>query len=467
MVSSSKDRHVKEYINKKKKPSFFVDRINEFATHESFLKLPLDLLIPIFSSCFTLNLTTIISIVSKVIEFQPTVSIGRLVNCFPISDFDKNHVLLSVKTGSNSDPSINNIYKKIEEVEKTVEEVKTNFSIFSEKIENDISEIESSVKKLSSEFDINSSSLYNVYNSNIRKIKIKKNGSETSNNKSYSQLSGVLDSSQQFISDGNISARRGGERRIIVNKKMNKRVKINSLIKWNEKNLNVRKIGNFEQEGAFKLIIKPAKPKNYNDNIIEAIKSGDVRSVKWYIYTNPDKVDMRYPGPVYWQTQWTPLLWAAYMGMKEICEVLLANGADINTRNSFNETPLFIACMCNHLDIVVLLIERGARIEVPNSDGFTPLIWATRNKNNQIVKLLLFSRADPNCQEYLRMTPPIITATRKNCRDVCSSLLIAGADIYLEDVFGNNPISSTKDVKILKDMLKYDHKNIYSDLKND
>jgi 2-keto-4-pentenoate hydratase len=40
---------------------------------------------------------------------------------------------------------------------------------------------------------------------------------------------------------------------------------------------------------------------------------------------------------------WTPLLWAACQGHKEVVELLIAKGADVNTKDKVKYTPLHFA----------------------------------------------------------------------------------------------------------------------------
>jgi len=58
----------------------------------------------------------------------------------------------------------------------------------------------------------------------------------------------------------------------------------------------------------------------------------------------------------------TPLHWAADNGNKEVVELLLAKGADVNAKADNGNTPLHLAIHKGNKDIVKLLISRGADI---------------------------------------------------------------------------------------------------------
>ena len=75
----------------------------------------------------------------------------------------------------------------------------------------------------------------------------------------------------------------------------------------------------------------------------------------------------------------TPLM-CAVMGQgdcKEVTEILIANGANINTQDSAGRTPLHIAILNGQPNMVMLLLEKGADVNVRMNNGETPLDFAT------------------------------------------------------------------------------------------
>mgnify|MGYP000480537135 FL=1 len=74
--------------------------------------------------------------------------------------------------------------------------------------------------------------------------------------------------------------------------------------------------------------------------------------------------------------EWTPLHYAAIRGHKEIAELLIAKGADVNAKNSVGQTPLQFAAGYGHKEIAELLIDNGADVNVKDDDGETPLDFA-------------------------------------------------------------------------------------------
>jgi ankyrin repeat protein len=67
----------------------------------------------------------------------------------------------------------------------------------------------------------------------------------------------------------------------------------------------------------------------------------------------------------------------AYEGQKEIAELLIAEGADVNAKaGGAFITPLHEAALGGHKGIAELLIAKGADVNAKNNDGVTPLNWA-------------------------------------------------------------------------------------------
>ncbi|CAN6613069.1 glycerophosphocholine phosphodiesterase Gde1p [Trichomonascus vanleenenianus] len=89
---------------------------------------------------------------------------------------------------------------------------------------------------------------------------------------------------------------------------------------------------------------------------------------------------------------------AAMLGSRELLEVLLDFGLDVNRidENS-NETALFIAAKMNHVEAVRFLLERGADTEIDESTyGWTPLFVAAVDGLSDIVEALIEGKADIN-----------------------------------------------------------------------
>lgn len=66
----------------------------------------------------------------------------------------------------------------------------------------------------------------------------------------------------------------------------------------------------------------------------------------------------------------TPLHYAADNGNRELVELLLAHGADVNARCERGWTPLLRACNASNLRVAALLLSSGADPYIANDEGY-------------------------------------------------------------------------------------------------
>jgi ankyrin repeat protein len=120
-------------------------------------------------------------------------------------------------------------------------------------------------------------------------------------------------------------------------------------------------------------------------SIHEAAAGGNIKRVKQHLVEGVD-VNAKF------KDGWTPLHMAAEEGHREIVDLLIAKGADINATAGAGAgvgwTPLHEAAEEGHKKVVGLLILKGADINVKNGDGRTPLDLAIKHKNAEIADIL-------------------------------------------------------------------------------
>ena len=137
----------------------------------------------------------------------------------------------------------------------------------------------------------------------------------------------------------------------------------------------------------------------------------------------------------------TPLHYAAENNSKKIGEVLISKGADINAKediiylnilmlflingiynkwrklNKKNDTPLHEATENNSKEMLELLISKGADINAKTYDnknlfedpgGKTPLHYAAENNSKEIGELLISKGADINAKAIIYLNIEIL-----------------------------------------------------------
>jgi len=196
-------------------------------------------------------------------------------------------------------------------------------------------------------------------------------------------------------------------------------------------------------------------------NIISAIQQGDLVLVKTLLENDPTLINSNVTGnkPLHFAAKlnhkdiaeylvskggelnvrendivdYTPVTWAIRNGNKEMIELFLKNGAnlqyrtwlgesylhfavlfnrkelveffidrgiDVNTVKNGGLSPLHIAVVAGFLDIVRLLVQRGADIEHKSKDGGTTLHFAVAAQQNEIADFLRQSGAKDSQREF-------------------------------------------------------------------
>ena len=89
------------------------------------------------------------------------------------------------------------------------------------------------------------------------------------------------------------------------------------------------------------------------------------------------------------ETGGTPLDEAAGWGRKDIVELLIAKGADVNAKfDDDGSTPLHLSAWKGHFETAELLIAADADVNAKDNNGETPLDWAIRGKHTESADLL-------------------------------------------------------------------------------
>ncbi|KAH8744645.1 ankyrin repeat-containing domain protein, partial [Hyaloscypha finlandica] len=142
-------------------------------------------------------------------------------------------------------------------------------------------------------------------------------------------------------------------------------------------------------------------------------------------------------------TQWdgtysgrTPLHWAAEKGYEKIARSLLENGASVNARTAYGNSPLSLATEYGRDLVVVEILKRQELYVNPRQwdgtySGRTPLHWAAEKGYEKIMRLLIGRGADVNARDKAGRTP-FTEAAEKGHIDIMRLLLENGADVNIQ-----------------------------------
>ena len=128
----------------------------------------------------------------------------------------------------------------------------------------------------------------------------------------------------------------------------------------------------------------------------------------------------------------TPLLSAIRNGHKEVAELLVIKGADVNAKDDDGLSPLWSALKVGKKEIAKLLITKGANVNEKDELGETPLDWVIRTRQKEIADLLIkhsgktgeeLKLADQLAQLLADQLDPL-----KDKLDKLSGLILGGED---------------------------------------
>ena len=167
----------------------------------------------------------------------------------------------------------------------------------------------------------------------------------------------------------------------------------------------------------------------------------DVNSIPKYLYT-------------------TPLMIAALKGHKDVVNLLLNKGAEIDKGDDYDRTSLHVAATWGNLHVVELLLEGGAQHNSRTRDGLTPLHWAAEGGHKDVVEVLIDYGTDVDIKDYHGCTP-LTWAAMSGHMDTVHLLLKMGGDPNARNLRGETPLEGAsrwghKDV--VQVLLKYARK---------
>jgi ankyrin repeat protein len=130
----------------------------------------------------------------------------------------------------------------------------------------------------------------------------------------------------------------------------------------------------------------------------------------------------------------TPVHHALFEGRKQVVDLLIAAGADIN---------LHEAAYTGHAEKVRHLIDAGADISAKDAENDTPLYLAVLGGHADAAEVLLDNGANANerlTEHDIRDETLLHRAAQFDFEDVARTLIAHGADIHARDSSGNTPL---------------------------
>jgi len=180
---------------------------------------------------------------------------------------------------------------------------------------------------------------------------------------------------------------------------------------------------------------EPTTAKVPDISIHKAAFNGNIEAVKQHLAAgtdmNAEPVDPPFG---------TPFVLAVHSGHKEIVELLIAEGADVNLKDQFDSTPLHEAVTGGHKDIAELLIANGADVNAKNDNDGTPLRDAAEGGHKEIAELLIAEGADVNAKGGIAGGTPLHGAVTFSHKEIVELLIAKGADVNVKDGDGDTPL---------------------------
>ncbi|XP_074044730.1 ankyrin repeat domain-containing protein 35 isoform X2 [Macrotis lagotis] len=163
-----------------------------------------------------------------------------------------------------------------------------------------------------------------------------------------------------------------------------------------------------------------------DQKLLEAVQRGDVSRVAALASrktARPTKLDSQGQSPFHL---------AASKGLTECLTVLLANGAEINSKNEDGSTALHLATISCQPQCVKVLLQHGANEDAVDGENRSPLHWAASSGCASSVLLLCDHEAILDVFDTDGRTPLMI-ASLGGYAAICSQLLQRGARVNVTD----------------------------------
>uniref|UniRef100_A0A914I9F3 NAD(+) ADP-ribosyltransferase n=1 Tax=Globodera rostochiensis TaxID=31243 RepID=A0A914I9F3_GLORO len=155
---------------------------------------------------------------------------------------------------------------------------------------------------------------------------------------------------------------------------------------------------------------------------------------------------------------WTPLMYAAYLGHRELCQLFVLRGADVEAVNERDQTGIMLASSCGAIDVVRILLDFSADCNRRDQYGRSSLHYAVKYYHAPVVQLLLENGADPNLPDFNDSTP-VLAACENGDEKILAYLLEQKGDPTRCNKQGQNAFTINADDKLQSVLKKYRKKD--------
>lgn len=148
------------------------------------------------------------------------------------------------------------------------------------------------------------------------------------------------------------------------------------------------------------------------------------------------------------ELDWTPLHRAVALGAPHDVEAELPE-ADLETRDCWSRTPWLLAICTGDVAKARVLARAGADVNVRARGGWTALHLAADLRSRELVDWLLQHGLGVDPRDDLRRTP-LMRAAEAGSADVARRLLDAGADPMAADKFGDTAMKGASTLDVMR-----------------
>jgi hypothetical protein len=182
----------------------------------------------------------------------------------------------------------------------------------------------------------------------------------------------------------------------------------------------------FQSMGGAVAVVMPSDP------FIQAVSSDDMQSVLSMISGRDVNMRDKNSGT-------TALEHATRNANREMVQLLISSGADVNAKNGAGKSVLMMLDNDATSDLLWELINAGAKVNAKDSEGNTPLMEAAGVNNVDLIRTLLEAGAKVNAANKQGRTALMAAASEGLVNNI-RALILAGSEINAVDDEGKNAL---------------------------